>query len=119
MEEAAAPDGGGWIFGQHGDGYVALYSHLPYEWQTEGPDADQEVIAVGMEVAYEAPGAGLVRFAWDGPLTVDGAEVPLRSYPRWENPYCRAEFDTTQFTITHAGKKLELDFEKNERTLIG
>jgi len=38
-----------WIFGRAGEGYVALYSHLPYEWVTEGPDADQEVVALGGE----------------------------------------------------------------------
>jgi hypothetical protein len=38
-----------WIFGRAGDGYVALYSQLPYQWVTEGPDADQEVIALGRE----------------------------------------------------------------------
>jgi hypothetical protein len=37
----------GWVFGRAGDGYVALYSHQPYEWITEGPDADQEIAAPG------------------------------------------------------------------------
>ena len=45
--EVPAEDGGGWIFGRVGDGYIALYSHQPYEWQTEGPDAGQEIIALG------------------------------------------------------------------------
>jgi hypothetical protein len=47
--EAPAVGGGGWIFGRKGDGYVALYSDLPYRWQTEGPDAGQEVIALGLQ----------------------------------------------------------------------
>lgn len=47
--EAPMEGGGGWIFGQKGDGFVALYSHLPYRWQTEGPDAGQEVIALGLQ----------------------------------------------------------------------
>lgn len=42
----------GWVFGRIGDGYVALYSHLPYEWVTEGPDADQEIVAPGYENAW-------------------------------------------------------------------
>jgi hypothetical protein len=37
----------GWIFGRVEDGYIALYTHLPYDWQYEGPDADQEIIALG------------------------------------------------------------------------
>ncbi len=47
--EAPAEGGGGWIFGRKGNAYVALYSHKPYQWQTEGPDAGQEVIAPGLE----------------------------------------------------------------------
>jgi hypothetical protein len=39
----------GWVFGRAGDGYVALYSNQPYEWITEGPDADQEIIAPGYQ----------------------------------------------------------------------
>jgi hypothetical protein len=40
-------ESGGWIFGRAGTGFVALYSHLPNEWQYEGPDAGQETIALG------------------------------------------------------------------------
>ena len=49
VREVAAVSGGGWIFGSKGDGYVALYSHQPYQWQTEGPDTGQEVIALGLQ----------------------------------------------------------------------
>ena len=45
--EAPAAGGRGWIFGQKGNGYVALYSHQPYRWQEDGPDAGQELIALG------------------------------------------------------------------------
>jgi hypothetical protein len=37
----------GWLFGRSGEGYVALYSHQPYQWVTEGPDAGQEIAAPG------------------------------------------------------------------------
>ncbi|PKO16091.1 MAG: hypothetical protein CVU39_08665 [Chloroflexi bacterium HGW-Chloroflexi-10] len=47
VREAAAESGGGWIFGRVGEGYVALYSHLPYQWTSSGVDAEQEVIALG------------------------------------------------------------------------
>ncbi len=49
VREVPSDDGGGWIFGRKDEGYVALYSHLPYEWQTEGIDADQEIVALGRE----------------------------------------------------------------------
>jgi hypothetical protein len=54
VEEVPASSGGGWIFGQRGKGYVALYSHLPYAWQEEGPDAGQEVIALGRQNVWIA-----------------------------------------------------------------
>ncbi len=47
VREVPAEAGGGWIFGRKGQGYVALYSHLPYTWMDSGPDAGQEVVAVG------------------------------------------------------------------------
>jgi hypothetical protein len=144
VEEVPAPGGGGWIFGQRGKGYVGLYSHLPYDWQEEGPDAGQEIIALGrqnvwlamigreavdgsfeefisavaaspvkvrgLQVEYQAPGAGLVKFGWEGPLTVDGQVVPLRDYPRFDNPYARLEFGEKVYRISFEGEELVLDF---------
>lgn len=153
VREVPASGGGGWIFGQKGHGYVALYSHAPYRWQTEGPDADQEVIAPGrrnvwicqlgrravdgtfdefvarvsgaplrvrgLDVSYHAPGIGEVSFGWKGPLRVNGVDVPLRGYPRWDNPYCRAEFGSRRYTIEHGDKRLSLDFEAGLREVSG
>jgi hypothetical protein len=47
VQEAPGANGGGWIFGRRGDGYVALYSDQPYQWTTSGPDAGQEIISLG------------------------------------------------------------------------
>lgn len=47
--EIPSDNGGGWIFGRKDDGYVGLYCYLPYEWQREGVDADQEIISLGRE----------------------------------------------------------------------
>ena len=149
--EVPAEGGGGWIFGRAGDGYVALYSHEPYAWQTEGPDADQEVIALGrrnvwicqlgreavdgsfeafvdavstaalrirgLGVSYDAPGLGLLEFAWEGPLTLDGDEIPLHDYPRWGNPYAHIEFGETRFEIVLGEDRLLLDFETGDRLI--
>lgn len=145
VREVPALGGGGWIFGRKGEGYIALYCHLPYQWQTQGPNANQEIIALGrqnvwlvqmgraevdgefgqfvqavsnapvevkgLNVTWSAPGIGTLRFGWDGPLTVDSLEIPLKGYPRWDNPYIRAEFGSTQFSISHDGLTLELDFK--------
>lgn len=149
VKEVPAAGGGGWIFGRKGNGYVALYSHQPYRWQTEGPDAGQEVMALGLQnawicqigreavdgsfeqfvkavstaplkveglsVKYQAPGAGTINFAWDGALTVDGKEIALRNYKRFENPYSQAEFNTGIYKIQSGTQSLELDFNKTSR----
>jgi hypothetical protein len=46
--EVPATGGGGWVFGRVGNGYVGLYSHLPYRWATSGPEAGQEIGAPGL-----------------------------------------------------------------------
>jgi hypothetical protein len=48
MRERPGAGGGAWIFGRAGDGYVGLYSRLPYRWTTEGPDAGAEAAAPGL-----------------------------------------------------------------------
>ncbi|MTI96445.1 MAG: hypothetical protein FH749_13395 [Firmicutes bacterium] len=149
LVEVPAAGGGGWIFGRKDEGYIAFYSHLPYQWQQQGIDADQEVIAPGREniwithlgrravdgnftdfvhrvsrapltvdglqVEYEAPGVGCIHFGWHGPLTVNGAEVSLRDYPRWDNPYAQVPFDSREFTIEHNGLHLHLNFPRSLR----
>jgi hypothetical protein len=149
--EVPSETGGGWVFGRAGDGYVALYSHQPYAWQEQGPDADQEIIALGrqnvwlcqlgrravngtfedfvaavsraplevdgLQVDYQAPSIGTLTFDWKGPLTVEGEEVPLDGYPRWDNPYLQAAFGDLQYTIAFEGMKLELDFANGLREM--
>jgi hypothetical protein len=40
----------GWIFARKGEGYLALRSQHPYEWQTElGEDQDREVVVPGRQ----------------------------------------------------------------------
>ncbi len=69
----------------------------------------------GLNVDYAVPSLGKIKFGWSGPLTLDGKEIPLRGYPRWDNPYLHADFNTQQFDIQYNGKRLFLDFLKNQR----
>jgi hypothetical protein len=78
----------GWVFGRAGDGYVALYSAQPYQWVTEGPDADQEIAAPGYKNVWICQ---LGRLSVDGTfedfigaitgaqLSVDGLQVEFDS----------------------------------------
>lgn len=141
----------GWVFGRVGDGYIALYSDIPYQWVTEGPDAGQDMIALGyknawitqmgrasvdgsfaefveavsnadirvsdLNVQYDAPGVGEVAFGWVGALTVDGQEISISDYPRFDNPYATVEFDSLLYEIEYDGMSLLLDFEQGMRTI--
>ncbi len=63
---------------------MGLYSHLPYEWQTQGPDADQEVIALGRRnvwitqlgrSAVDGEFSEFVEAVSQAPLDIDGLMV--------------------------------------------
>jgi hypothetical protein len=51
-------------------------------------------------------------FAWDGPLTVDGVEVPITGFARHDSPYCTRGHGDEPMTIRHGGEALTLDFAR-------
>jgi hypothetical protein len=65
------------------------------------------------EVEYQSPCLGTVSFGWEGPLVVAGEEVPIGGYPRYENPWTRAEFLDRNLLLHDAetGSSLWQDFE--------
>jgi hypothetical protein len=69
----------------------------------------------GLNVEFQSPGNGRVRFGWQGPLQVEAAEISLRGYPRYDNPYVQAEFDTTEIQISAGGYRLFLNWNSGER----
>jgi hypothetical protein len=67
-----------------------------------------EIAFSELEVRFESPGIGLVRFGWEGPFTVNGIEIQLRDYPRYDNPYVKAKFDPTEIRASAGGHELNL-----------
>ena len=74
----------GWVFGQIGDGYVALYSSQPYQWVTEGPDANQEIVAPGYKnvwicqlgrASVDGSFAEFVASISNAPLLINGLNI--------------------------------------------
>jgi hypothetical protein len=63
----------------------------------------------GMNVEFRSPGIGLVRFGWEGPISVDGVEIPLHDYPRYGSPYVQAEFNPTEIHISAGGHEMNLN----------
>ena len=69
----------------------------------------------GMNVDFQSPGNGLIRFGWEGGFSVDGVEIPLHDYPRYDNPHVKAEFDPTEIHITSEEHELYLNWKTEER----
>lgn len=62
------------------------------------------VTSDGVRISYDSPTLGRMTFGWDEPLTVGGEECELRGDYRYDNPYCRALFDTDSIVITKSGR---------------
>ena len=74
-------------------------------------------LSVGYSVEYVSPTQGMIKVAWDGPMTVRNAPVDLGSYARFENEeYCDQDFNTLKTTIQYGTMTLALDFENATRT---
>ena len=73
-------------------------------------------LSVGYSVEYVSPTQGLVKVAWDGPMTVNGTQVDLGPYARFDNDFCFQAFDSLKTTIQYGTMTLELDFENATRT---
>ena len=137
-----------WVLGRKGDGFVALGSEHELRWSEENDyeliadtvvntwivelgsadewdsfDAFVDAItgadlSFGETISYDSPSIGLVEVGWEGPFVVDGEEIDLGPYPRWDNAYAYQEFGTMVTRIEHENLRLELDFEAGERRYL-
>jgi hypothetical protein len=69
-----------------------------------------------LSVAYEAPGRGRYEIEWSGTPTLNGQPLPTGGFPRWDNPYCQANFGARIYDIRHAGAALHHDVDLGLRT---
>jgi hypothetical protein len=85
------------------------------------PIADQhgDGFGDGYHVRYESPSQGTMTFGWYAPFIVSGVEVPLRDYPRFDNPFVHTDFDDTRYEVTVGEYELVLDFATDEREVSG
>ncbi|HEY5465580.1 MAG TPA: hypothetical protein VIL27_00960, partial [Clostridia bacterium] len=56
---------------------------------------------------YRSPSQGEMCFGWDQPLRVKGKEIAINDYPRYDNPYCQAEFFVDDLKIRFDGSEWE------------
>jgi len=71
--------------------------------------------ALGYNVNYMSPSQGLISVTWDSPMYVNGNEVDLGPYPRFDNNYCYQEFGTKNTIIEFGTQSLELNFDNISR----
>ncbi len=140
---------GGWTLGRKGDAYVALFSSAPTFWAPENDyelvaDSRENVWIVELgdreangsfelfvakvesaavstvgTITYQSPSQGRIEVGWNGPMVIEGEDVDLGPYDRWTNPYCTQPFGETRTTITHDGRRLDLDFRNGQRAYLG
>jgi hypothetical protein len=132
----------GRLFLRCGTGYLAMLSTHPAawreenEWNIENTDAaficelgseaesgsfDAFVAALSQasiegdinSIRYDSPTLGSITTGWELPLEVAGRKIATSNYPRFDTPWCHAEFGSTQFEIACNGEVLTLGREAN------
>jgi hypothetical protein len=73
---------------------------------------------VGDRVLYDSPSLGWIEVGRDTPLHVAGEEAPLHDYPRYDNPYIRAERGAARLEYRLGELSLLLDFEACTRDVF-
>ncbi|MBU2510197.1 hypothetical protein KJ966_02630 [bacterium] len=71
----------------------------------------------GESVIYHSPSRGKIRFGWKGPLKVNGKAVSIKNYPRYDNPYCQADFAANEVKIQLEEQHLILDLKNRMKTV--
>jgi hypothetical protein len=69
----------------------------------------------GSSLIYQSPSQGALEFGWQGDFTQNGNVIPLKAFPRYDNPYCHADFPPEKITIQHVDHWLKLDWEPGKR----
>ena len=91
----------------------AIQTSGPISPVSPRPWPPPQFAATALTSTSDSPSLGHVEFGWEEPLRVAGAVVALHDYPRFDNPYCQAEFGSTRYEITYQDQKLVWDFALN------
>jgi hypothetical protein len=73
----------------------------------------------GLNIDFDSPGNGRIRFGWKGPLRVDGTQIPLREYPRYDHPCVQGVFGSDAVRVTCGGETLSLEWSSARRSQPG
>ena len=65
---------------------------------------------------YNSPSCGEISFGWCKPLCVNGNDIQIHGYKRYDNETCQTEFDADKIEINCEGHSAVLDFKNAKRT---
>lgn len=61
------------------------------------------------DFTYLSPSQGEMRFGWGRPLTVNGTNLPLNGYGRYDSPFGKTQLDALETIVSCGGETLILD----------
>ncbi len=67
-----------------------------------------------LELIFNSPYLGTIRFGWQGPAIVNSKEIALGYYPHFHSPYTKSEFGSGEVLVEKGDKSLCLDFPKKK-----
>ena len=70
---------------------------------------ESEVDCEGLSVRYHSPKNGVMSFGWEGALKVEGKEIAIDHYKRFDNPFCQSEYLSGKYVITYGGETLTIE----------
>jgi hypothetical protein len=71
----------------------------------------------GFDVTYDSPSQGRLSFGWKAPFVHEGNEIPIRDFPRRDNPWSQTPHAATRHTIEVDGYLVDLDLDAGTRTV--
>ena len=77
-----------------------------------------EVECKGLNVRYNSPSLGEIKYGWSEPFQVKNEIISLRDYLRFDNPYCQNDFASEKIVINDIREELILDFKNAKREVI-
>ncbi len=102
----------------HANGHANVWvTELGSKAQNGGFDAFMarfegvEIVGDTFDFTYNSPSQGEMHFGWNLPLSIGHKEVVIKDYPRYDNPYCKAAFDTKRLEISVDGSTCVLDHD--------
>lgn len=87
------------------------------DFQDQVLDAELKIIpeSIGYDIEYDSPLRGEATVSWEDPFYVDGEQIDLGDYPRFDNEYCYQEFGSEKTVIEFENQRLELNFNNASR----